>query len=84
MDKNKILCVILVIMLSSILAVDSSSLGDEANLNYSSNGENLILNSQSFIDVIQQNGNIGSYESFEIVETVADSAGSTYLALLVT
>lgn len=79
MGKNKILCIVIVIMLSSILAVDSSSLDDEANLNYSSSGQNLILNSQSFIDVIQQSGNIGSYESFEIVETVADSAGSTYL-----
>ena len=79
MNKIKILFMIMIILLSSMLIIDSSSLDDEEKLNYSSTGKKLILDSQAFIDVIQQNGNIGNYDSFEIKSTVVDSAGSTYL-----
>ncbi len=79
MNKIKILFMIIIILFSSALTIDSSSLDDEEKSNFSSTGENMILDSQVFIDVLQQNGNIGNYDSFEIKSTVADSSGSTYI-----
>ncbi|RPG72571.1 MAG: hypothetical protein CBE08_006155 [Euryarchaeota archaeon TMED248] len=79
MNKTKITFMIMLILFSSALTIDSSSLDDEEKINYSSTGENMILDSQAFIDVIQQNGNIGNYDSFNIKSTVTDSSGSTYI-----
>jgi len=79
MNKIKIIFMIMIILFSSALTIDSSSLDDEEKSNFSSSGENMILDSQTFIDVFQQNGNVGNYDSFEIKSTVADSSGSTYI-----
>ena len=67
-------------MLSSALKTDSKSLDDdEVPLHSSSNNEKLILDSQAFIDVFEQNGNVGNFDSFAVTSSVIDSEGSTYI-----